>query len=101
MDSSPSARAALMSLRVSIKNLKCSDTQTLFEGQRVQRWLNIERPALRKLTQLDGSAVLDDLKAPPGKAQPATSSTMMFCSGCFFGLYAARSLVQCSTLCGT
>lgn len=32
----------------------------------MKRWLNIERPALRKLAQLDWSAVLDDLKAPPG-----------------------------------
>jgi len=31
----------------------------------VKRWLNIERPALRKLAQLDWSAVLDDLKVPP------------------------------------
>jgi len=28
--------------------------------------VNIERPALRKLAQLDWSAVLDDLKVPPG-----------------------------------
>ena len=33
---------------------------------RVKRWVNIERPALRKLAQLDWSAVLDDLSAPPG-----------------------------------
>jgi len=38
----------------------------LFEGRRVRRWVNIERVALRKLSQLDWSAVLDDLKIPPG-----------------------------------
>jgi proteic killer suppression protein len=32
----------------------------------VRRWVNIERVALRKLSQLDWSAVLDDLKIPPG-----------------------------------
>ena len=31
----------------------------------MRRWVNIERPALRKLAQLDWSAVLDDLKVPP------------------------------------
>jgi len=38
----------------------------LFEGNRVSRWVNIERPALRKLQQLSWSSVLGDLRAPPG-----------------------------------
>jgi proteic killer suppression protein len=42
------------------------DGRKLFEGLRVARWVAIERPALRKLEQLDWSAVLDDLRAPPG-----------------------------------
>ena len=37
----------------------------------MKRWVNIERPALRKLTQLDWSAVLDDLKVPPGNGLEA------------------------------
>ena len=49
-----------------IKSFKCNDTQALFLGRRARRWVNVERPALRKLEQLDWSAVLADLRVPPG-----------------------------------
>jgi proteic killer suppression protein len=58
---------------VAIKNFKCKDTQRLFRGDRVRRWVNIERPALRKLEQLDWSSVLADLSAPPGNQLEALS----------------------------
>ena len=51
---------------MTIKQFKCPDTEALAEGKRVKRWINIERAALRKLAQLQWSAVLDDLKVPPG-----------------------------------
>ena len=51
---------------MSIKSLRCEDTQALFEEQRVKKWINIERVALRIIEQLDWSAVLEDLRVPPG-----------------------------------
>jgi len=51
---------------MSIKSFKCTDTQSLYFGQRVQRWGNLDRAALRKLTQLAVSKRLDDLRCPPG-----------------------------------
>lgn len=51
---------------MSIQSFKCKDTEALFKGQRVRRWVNVERPGLRKLEQLDWSLVLNDLRVPPG-----------------------------------
>jgi toxin HigB-1 len=51
---------------MAIVDFNCRDTGSLFRGQRVARWKNVERPALRKLEQLDWSNALSDLKVPPG-----------------------------------
>ena len=48
-----------------IKSFKDADTETLFRLGRVRRFINIERPALRKLKQLDLARSLDDLRVPP------------------------------------
>ncbi len=48
-----------------IKSFKDAETETLFRLGRVRRFVNIERPALRKLKQLDLARRIEDLRAPP------------------------------------
>jgi len=50
---------------VAIRTSKCADTEALFRLRRVPRFANFERPALRKLKQLDLARRIDDLRAPP------------------------------------
>jgi proteic killer suppression protein len=50
---------------VAIRSFFCGDTEALFGLRRVARFVNIERPALRKLKQLDLARRIDDLRAPP------------------------------------
>lgn len=49
-----------------ILTFRCLESEALYHGNRVARWVNIERVALRKLTQLAVSLRLDDLRVPPG-----------------------------------
>lgn len=50
---------------MAISTFKCPDTEALFRLRRVARFANIERPAIRKLMQLDLARSIDDLRAPP------------------------------------
>jgi proteic killer suppression protein len=50
---------------VAIKTFKCADTEALFGLRRAARLVNIERPALRELKQLELARRLEDLRAPP------------------------------------
>lgn len=49
-----------------IVSFKDADTEAIASGQRVRRFVNIERVALRKLRQLQIAERLDDLRVPPG-----------------------------------
>jgi proteic killer suppression protein len=48
-----------------IRSFKHPDTEALFNGKRVKRFINIERVATRKLQMLDDAVDLSDLTAPP------------------------------------
>lgn len=49
-----------------IKSFADKDTEALFSGTRVRRFVNIEAVARRKLVQLHAGASLDFLRVPPG-----------------------------------
>ena len=44
----------------------CADTQSLYQRNRVKRFVNIESIARRKLDQLHAATTLDFLRVPPG-----------------------------------
>lgn len=48
-----------------ISTLKCSDTEALFNGKRVARFVNIQVVALRKLAMLNRAEKSEDLRIPP------------------------------------
>lgn len=50
---------------MAIRSFKCADTEALFGLRRAARFANIERPALRKLKQLDLARRIEDVRAPP------------------------------------
>jgi proteic killer suppression protein len=50
-----------------IKTFKCKEAETIFNGRHSTRLpSDIQRTALRKLTQVHGAATLDFLRVPPG-----------------------------------
>ena len=48
-----------------ISTFKCVDTESLFNGQRIARFVNIQTVAMRKLAMLNRAGKLEDLRIPP------------------------------------
>ena len=51
---------------MAIQSFKCHDTEALFHGKRITKFVSFETVAMRKLAMLHQAAVLNDLKIPPG-----------------------------------
>ncbi len=50
-----------------IQDFRCQETEKIWKGKSSRRLpVDIQRIALRKLTQLSAAAVLNDLRVPPG-----------------------------------
>jgi proteic killer suppression protein len=50
---------------VMILTFRCAETEALFKGARVARFVNIEAVAMRKLAMLNRAQSLNDLRIPP------------------------------------
>lgn len=49
-----------------IKTFRCAETESLFNGMRVRRFVNIEAVARRKLEMVAAAKKLEDMRRPPG-----------------------------------
>ena len=58
---------------MTIRSIRCADTEALFAGQSPRRFRNIENVAQRKLQMLDAAVELRDLRSPPGNRLEALS----------------------------
>jgi len=70
-----------------ITSFACRDTEALFSGRRVARFVLVERVAIRKLQQIYAAATLTFLRAPPG-------NRLERLSGVLAGWYSLRINVQ-------
>lgn len=56
-----------------IRRFKNADTERLWNGRLVRRWVGIAKPARRKLDMLASATSLKDLRSPPGNRLEALS----------------------------
>jgi proteic killer suppression protein len=61
---------------MAIRSFKCADTERLFKGARIKRFVNIEAVAMRKLAMLNRAGRLDDLRVPPGNRLEALKGNL-------------------------
>jgi toxin HigB-1 len=61
---------------MAIRSFKDADTESLFNGARVRRFVNIEAVAMRKLAMLNRASRLDDLRVPPGNRLEALKGNL-------------------------
>lgn len=61
---------------MAIRSFKDADTESLFNGARVKRFVNIEAVAMRKLAMLNRASRLDDLRVPPGNRLEALKASL-------------------------
>jgi len=61
---------------MAIQSFKCSDTESLFRGIRVRRFVSIETVAMRKLAMLNRAGRLEDLRVPPGNRLEALKGNL-------------------------
>ncbi|MDE2092209.1 MAG: type II toxin-antitoxin system RelE/ParE family toxin [Gammaproteobacteria bacterium] len=61
---------------MAIKSFKDANTESLFKGARVKRFVNIESIAMRKLAMLNRAGSLDDLRVPPGNKLEALKGNL-------------------------
>lgn len=61
---------------MAIKSFKDANTESLFKGARIKRFVNIESVAMRKLAMLNRAGSLDDLRVPPGNKLEALKGNL-------------------------
>ena len=49
-----------------IKSFKCRDTEVMYNGKRIERFISIQSAAMRKLALLNVAGRIEDLPVPPG-----------------------------------